>query len=141
MPTTSRTAILVAILVVGKLAWSQDFKTRLAEAESTHQIVEFYERFGQFGDLKAATFESPGPPIFVLWTQATATGGVLRGSFAWAYFLQGDRWHLFLDEFFTESVDRAVTSPSAKTLRLFGQHERLLKEQSLESLQPLPSGR
>jgi hypothetical protein len=130
----TRLLALVSAIVLAGPAWSQDWKSRIAEAQSAQQIKQFYKKFEQFGVLKSETFESAGTQILVLWTEPSLKAED-SNSFAWAYFLRDDRWYLFLDELFPQAIRRVSGPPSTRALRFVGQGELVIKE---EALQPLP---
>jgi hypothetical protein len=129
-----RVAILVFCLSVA-LSYSQDFKSVLAETDSTDALIAFGKRFSRFGTPQWASFSNGDTPVFTIWNDPFSGESAVLVR---AYFKQDNRWKLFLDTMIksTSRVTPKILGDS-DTLVFYAADDLEVFRTSLKNIKPL----
>jgi hypothetical protein len=93
--TILRLLITTAMLIgITANVYSQDWKSRIAEADSIEAIHDFYSKFSEFGKLNESSIEIDNQKLFLLWVKVEEAK---HFQFFWAYVYDKPKWKLLID--------------------------------------------
>jgi hypothetical protein len=126
---------ITSAIVLATTSLAQDFKSRLAVARSTNQIITYYTKFKVLGDPRWASFSHGDRPIFVTWYEPRDAN---RPSTEFqAYFLRDKQWYLFLDDAAAAGKISVLITPQDDKLVFLSDGQKEFFSHSLADLKPI----